>query len=691
MREGSRATGTASPKGMHVLSWLREQGALTAAQYEGALHQAQRTGERVEEAILDTGALDEAALLKLLASRYRTRFVSTEKLSKSQIKRSVLQLIPHKLAERLQVFPVVFDKRTSTLSVVVAAPGEGDVEKQVQVVSGVREVRSYVARPRAIEAAIAKHYQSDHMAFSRLTSREEVPKFELDPFAADTSTQKRPEARDDFADPFASIMGGVDGGTPAFGVTAPPPPTPDMVPPARPVRRRPTPPKPDALPIEIDGTIPEQLESAPSGVSREDYLETLNVFVSLLEQDRGQLRGHSGTVARLCRMIADRAEMPSESRHALLVAAYLHDVGKTAGNYHLTALNVARYEGHRAQAQKTRLTPVKLFESTALPEESKRILAHMYERWDGQGFPDRLAGKDIAYGARVLAMVETYADLTSNERNPYRRVLSTGQALSVIKDLGGQLFDPTLADLLLHLATRQKSEVGSQPRVLLVEPDAEETTVLELRLIEHGFAVEIARDLAAATEKLAEPPDVVITEIDLGSGAEGFSLLERVRDIEGARRPSVIVFTAKSDRDSVSKGFDLGATDYLVKPASAELVATKAGQALENAVRRRSDGVRGSLQEMSLPDVVQVLANGKRGGRLQLVAGGRRGEIHFCDGAIWDAKFGSTQGEEAIYEMLRLTDGTFALDPSFKPDTRVIEVSPEGLLLEGMRRLDEGI
>ena len=294
-------------------------------------------------------------------------------------------------------------------------------------------------------------------------------------------------------------------------------------------------------------------------------------------------------------------------------------------------------------------------------------------------------------GARVLAMIDTYADLTANERNPYRRVLSTGQALSVIKDLGGQLFDPTLVDLLVLLATKSQAEVGSRSRVLVVDPDAEETTVLELRLIEHGFAVEIARDFGGACEKLMDPPALIITEIDLGAGGEGFQLLERVKTIEESKRPSVIVFTAKSDRDSVSKGFDLGASDYLVKPASAELVATKAGQALEAAVRRSSDGVSGSLKEMSLPDVVQVLSNGRRGGRLRLMGGGKQGEIHFCDGQIWDAKFGNDKGEEAIYAMLRLTDGTFALDPSFKPDNRVINVSPEGLLLEGMRRLDEGI
>ena len=46
----------------------------------------------------------------------------------------------------------------------------------------------------------------------------------------------------------------------------------------------------------------------------------------------------------------------------------------------------------------------------------------MYERFDGKGFPDGQAGKDIPLGARILAIGDTYADLTQNPRNPYRKI-----------------------------------------------------------------------------------------------------------------------------------------------------------------------------------------------------------------------------------------------------------------------------
>ncbi|MCZ7682381.1 MAG: hypothetical protein M5U28_27750 [Sandaracinaceae bacterium] len=128
------------------------------------------------------GTLEEAELLKLLAARYKTRFVSTERLSKADIDRKTLERIPHKLAERLQVFPVVFDARASSLSFVAAAPGEDDVEKQVLVMSGVREARALVARPAAIRAAIAKFYLKNPRAFADLAERETPAPSQLDVF-----------------------------------------------------------------------------------------------------------------------------------------------------------------------------------------------------------------------------------------------------------------------------------------------------------------------------------------------------------------------------------------------------------------------------------------------------------------------------------------------------------------------------
>ena len=58
---------------------------------------------------------------------------------------------------------------------------------------------------------------------------------------------------------------------------------------------------------------------------------------------------------------------------------------------------------------------------------------------------------------------------------------------------------------------------------------------------------------------------------------------------------------------------------------------------------------------------------------------------------VYNALFGRKRGTDAFYAMVSLQRGDFAVDPSFVATERVIDESPEGLLLEGMRRLDEGL
>ena len=112
---------TGNPK---LAEWLVTQGLITPEQRERVISQQQVLGGRIEEAVLETGALGEADLLKFLANTYRTRFVTTEKLAKAQIDRATLDKVPKKVAEQFTAFPVMYDGQTSTLSVVVADPDD---------------------------------------------------------------------------------------------------------------------------------------------------------------------------------------------------------------------------------------------------------------------------------------------------------------------------------------------------------------------------------------------------------------------------------------------------------------------------------------------------------------------------------------------------------------------------------------
>src|SRR5262249_47462214 len=151
------------------------------------------------------------------------------------------------------------------------------------------------------------------------------------------------------------------------------------------------------------------------------------IMVSLLEGNRKDLRGHSLQTARLVNTVCERFDVPKERARAAEVAALIHDFGK-ASSCHLTPYNVHRFEGHLAAAQKLHSTPARVVELAQLDAVAIRAVEHMYERYDGQGFPQGMRGQEIPLESRILAICDSYTDLISNPRNSFRRVLSAQEA-----------------------------------------------------------------------------------------------------------------------------------------------------------------------------------------------------------------------------------------------------------------------
>ncbi len=641
------------PGKLRLTERMVQDGAITAEQQEAALSYAQRSGERIEEALLEVGAITETQLLKYLATAYQTRFVTTEKLAKAGIDRATLDKVPKKLAERDTVFPVLYEAQSGVLSVVTPDPDNAPALHDVQLASGAKEVRAFVGRARAVRAAINKAYNGDIHAFAV-----------LDRAAHEQFTTLLNAYERNLVSEESMAVSLANEGTPRERV--------------------------------LSGDELEKGASDTAGtgsVGSGSYLEILNVLVSLIEQSRPDLRGHSALVARLMKKISERIGLSEAQAGRMVMAAYLHDIGKMSA-YHLTALNVSEYEGHRTAAEKLYKAPLRILEAVKLPRETLQAIELMYERYDGKGLPGGASGKEIPLGARLLAIADTYADLTQNPRNPFRKTLRPVQACEVLARYKTSVFDPNLVDLFKHAITGEDLKarlLANRHRALLIDADPEETTVLELRMIEQGFEVEAAHTSDQAL-KILERGDVelVVSELDL-KPADGFALMAAARSRPwGAKLPWIVV-TGRGGREDAQRAFELGALDYMTKPISADLLVAKIGQIMERdaAGRGAARGVAGSLQEMGLPEIVQVLWHGRKTGSLRIRSGKSSGEIHFVDGSLYNALWENVRGEEAVYAMLALKQGEFSLDPNVRAPQRVIEGSPEALLLEGMRRLDE--
>lgn len=633
------------------LDRLLEKGLVTAEQREAALNHHRVVAGRIEEALLELGFVDEAALLKFLAAEQGTRFVSTERLSKADIPMDTLALVPRKMAEQETVFPVLFDANSGTLSVVTADPDNVAPLRNLQ--SGpVKVVRALVARPAAIRAAINRYYGGDIYAFAQL----------------DRSAH---EQFSNMLNVFERNLVSEESMTAAL------------------VREAPA----ERVLSERELTAgPVKNNLFKEGFGSDSYLETLNVLVSLLENSRADLRGHSSQTARLMKKVAERIGLAASQVAALQIAAYIHDLGK-ASAYHLTALNVAQYEGHRTAARRLYRGPGRMLDGVGLPQEALRSVQSMYERFDGTGLPGELNGKDIPLGARLLAIADTFSDLTQNPRNPFRKVLRPAQACEALERHKGTIFDANLVDLFKLAVTGDdlKARLLADRRlVLLVEPDAEESTILELRMIEQGFEVRLARTADAALRGLKTGDvEVVVSEVQV-DGQDGLSLMTESRKVASGEKTPWIFLSSGAGRNEAQRAFELGAADYLTKPVGADLLVAKVKQVLEREARTHgARGVAGSLKEMGLPEIIQVLWHGRKTGALKIRAGREGGEIHLVDGQIWNALWGNLRGPEAFYAMVNVLEGDFVLEPNFRAPHQVINDSPEALLLEAMRRMDE--
>ncbi len=95
-------------------------------------------------------------------------------------------------------------------------------------------------------------------------------------------------------------------------------------------------------------------------------------------------------------------------------------------------------------------------------------VAHHHERWDGTGYPMRLAGADINRGARIVAVVDAYEAMTSPR--PYRKPVSPEAARAEIALQAGIQFDPEVVRALLSVPIARLSRLTAPPARLLTLP-----------------------------------------------------------------------------------------------------------------------------------------------------------------------------------------------------------------------------
>jgi DNA-binding response OmpR family regulator len=235
-------------------------------------------------------------------------------------------------------------------------------------------------------------------------------------------------------------------------------------------------------------------------------------------------------------------------------------------------------------------------------------------------------------------------------------------------------------------------------QLLLVDADPRSVRVLEVSLRNAGYIVTTAADGADALQKLeVSPPALVITDTRLPT-LDGYGLVRKMKESQDLANIPVVFLTSQRSIEDKIRGLELGVEDYLTKPIFVRDLLARvnlllARRTAESIATTRAGGGRtrfsGSLEDMAVVDLLQTFEVSRKTGVVLLTHDDLTGKVFFRDGKVIDAELGRLRGEEAVYRTLLWNAGQFEVVFGPVSNDEVIETSTQGLLMEGMRRVDE--
>jgi putative nucleotidyltransferase with HDIG domain len=198
------------------------------------------------------------------------------------------------------------------------------------------------------------------------------------------------------------------------------------------------------------------------GKLNESYQTTLEALATALDARDAETLGHSVRVGAYTVAVAQRMGVKDPDLTDIYRGALLHDVGKI-GIPDAILLKPGKLTAEEwVEMRKHPEIGARMLQGIRFLEGAIPIVLCHQERWDGNGYPQRLAGKAIPLGARIFSVVDTLDAMTSDR--PYRKALTYEHARAEIIKYSGMQFDPEVVAVFLSIAQAEWQAI--QRRVL---------------------------------------------------------------------------------------------------------------------------------------------------------------------------------------------------------------------------------
>jgi putative nucleotidyltransferase with HDIG domain len=195
-----------------------------------------------------------------------------------------------------------------------------------------------------------------------------------------------------------------------------------------------------------------RLDDAQQHIQKVDrlYLSTIETLATAIEAKDGVTHDHIRRVQIYATGLARELGVRDEATiKAIEAAALLHDTGKLAVPEHILnkpgKLTPEEFEQMKLHVD----VGADILSAIDFPYPVVPIVRCHHENWDGSGYPRGVTGADIPIGARILSVVDCYDALTSDR--PYRRALSDDDAIAILRERRGTMYDPLVVDTFIRV------------------------------------------------------------------------------------------------------------------------------------------------------------------------------------------------------------------------------------------------
>ena len=190
----------------------------------------------------------------------------------------------------------------------------------------------------------------------------------------------------------------------------------------------------------------------------ESSLEAIESLNATVEAKDPYTAGHSLRVQRIAVSIAQELGIPSKDLDAVRFGGLFHDIGKIAIPDVLLTKPGRLSEDEYELMKRHSSEGARIVSKFGRLRECVPILRHHHERWDGAGYPERLAGDDIPLLATIVGFADAW-DAMTIER-PYQRALRTDEAFDEVREHRGTQFSPRVVDAFFAAVAKRPSDFG---------------------------------------------------------------------------------------------------------------------------------------------------------------------------------------------------------------------------------------